>query len=166
MEIRQWRSFTTNEKWHRQCPQYKELPRLPKIKRRFQSEASNLRHGTITLESWKNFPYDPESIKLLEPSWDIASNPLPRLSRSLGSASYQLTPVEYFKRSGKRDSSQFTNFKYWNHWDNWCPNTLATARAQDVDKLLYSDYVPLTQEDLNLFKEKRKFMCYVFSTVL
>ena len=77
-----------------------------------------------------------------------------------------LTPIESFKRKIKQDSSQFTNFKEGKHWDTWRRNTLATARAQDVDNVLDPGCAPSTQEKKILFSEKLKFMHSVFSTTL
>ena len=96
----------------------------------------------------------------------MPSNPPPGLSVSLGSSSYQLAPVEAFRRSIKRDSGQFTNLKDAKDWDTWRKNTLATAIAQDVDNVLDLHYAPRNQEEIKIFKEKQKFMCYVFSTTL
>ena len=88
----------------------------------------------------------------------MPSNLPPRLSRSSGSTSFQLTHVKSFKRRIKQHSSQFTNFKDVKCWNTWRRNTLATARAQDADKVLDLDYAPLNQEDMNMFKEKKKFI--------
>ena len=132
------------------------------LKGDFPSEGNELRHKTITLQSWNNFTRDPESTKLLEPSGDMPSNPPLGLSGSLGSSSHQLTPVESFKRSIKIDSSQFINLKEGKHCDTWRMNALATSRDQDVDKVLDPYYTLLTQEDMNLFKENRR-LCTLFS---
>ena len=75
----------------------------------------------------------------------MPSNPSHGLSGSSGITSCQLTPVESFKRSIKLDSGQFTNLKDEKCWDAWQRNTLATARAQDVYKVLDSDYTTRNQ---------------------
>ena len=64
------------------------------------------------------------------------------------------SPVDSFKKSIKRDSGIFTNFKEGKYWENWHRNTLATARAQNAAELLNSDYCAVTTDDVNLFKEK------------
>ena len=73
---------------------------------------------------------------MLEATGDITSDPAPGFDKSSGSSTSQLTPVESFKRSIKRDLSQFSNFKEGKYWDKWRRNTLATSRAQDLDKVL------------------------------
>ena len=88
------------------------------------------------------------------------------LAGSSGSSSHQLTPVESFKRSVKRDSNQFTNFKEGKCWDTWRRNDIATSRAQHVNEILAPDYTPLTQEKRILFSEKNKCMHHVFFTTL
>ena len=89
---------------------------------------------------------DPSRKRHLESTVDITSNPTPGFAGSSGSSLHQLTLVESFKRSIKRDSSQFTNFKEVKCWDNWRRKTLITARSQDVDKVLDLDYTPLTHD--------------------
>ena len=87
-------------------------------------------------------------------------------ARSSGYSSHQLTPIESFKRRINRDSIQFFNFKEGKHWDTWRRNTIATARAQDMDKVLDPDCATLTQEEMSLFSETQKFIQSVFSTTL
>ena len=98
-------------------------------KRDWPEGASELRYNTIPIDDWEDFIRDPSSTRILEETGDITSNPPPGFAGSSKASSYQLTPVESFKRSIKRDSSQFTNFKEGKHWDTWRRNTLATARA-------------------------------------
>ena len=93
-------------------------------------------------------------------------NPLVELSRSSGSSSHQLTLVESFKRSIKRDSIQFKKFKEDKNWDTWQRSSLTAPRAQDVYKVLDPDYKILTQEYMSLFNEKHKFMYSLFSIIL
>lgn len=103
---------------------------------------------------------------MLTETGDITSNPPPGFPGSTKASSHQLTPVESFKRSIKRDSIQFTNFKEGKCWDTRRRNTLATARAQDIDDVLDLEHSPSTQEERNIFSEKQKFMYSVFSTTL
>ena len=76
---------------------------------------------------------------MLKFTGDVNSNPLPGLARSSGSSSHQLTLVESFKRTMKRESNLFSNFKEGKDWDTWRRNTLVTSKAQDVDKVLDPD---------------------------
>ena len=136
------------------------------LKEDFTSEPRDLRHDTIVPESWDHFRIFPQSTMLLQSSRDMTSNQPPELSGSSGSSSYQLTPVEAFRRSIKRDSVQFTNLKDTLHWDAWRKKSPATVRAPDFDKFLYLYYTPRNQEEINLFKEKQKFVFSVFSATL
>ena len=91
---------------------------------------------------------------MLESTGGMLPNPPSRLAGLSGSSSKQLTPVESFKRSIKRYSMQFNNFKEGKHWDTLRRNTLVTTRAQDVKNVLYLHCIPLTEEDVNSFDEK------------
>ena len=51
-------------------------------------------------------------------------------------------------------------------YDNWNRSTVAQARAQNVDDVLDSTYVPTTKEEIELFEEKKKFMYAVFKKTL
>ena len=128
--------------------------------------ASELRYNTISIDDWEDFIHNPTSTRMLAETGNTTSNPPPGFAGSSKASSRQLTPVESFKRSIKRDSSQFTNFKEGKYWDTWRRNALATARAQDIDDVLDPEHSPSTQEERNLFSEKQKFMCSVFSTTL
>ena len=52
------------------------------------------------------------------------------------------------------------------YWDTLNRNTLATTRAQDIAEVLNPDYRPVTDNDVNMFKEKHKFMHSVFDKTL
>ena len=80
----------------------------------FPSEASKFRHNTISRESHIDFKGSSIGTKILISSGDLSTNLSSGLAGSSGSSgrhSQQLTPVESFGRSVKRDSSHFTNFK-------------------------------------------------------
>ena len=133
-----------------------------KFKGNFTSNHRDLRFNTITIDYWEDFIRNLDRLRMLIFTGNITCNPPPELAASSRSCSHQLTPVESFKRSIKWYSSQFTNFKEGKYWDTWRRNTLATARAQDLDKVLDPDYAPLNQEEMKLFSEKQTFMHYVF----
>ena len=88
----------------------------------FPSEPHEFRRNETTRESHIKLKGSPESTKILQSSGDLSTNHPPGLSGSSGSSgrcSQQPIPVESFKRSIKRDSSNFTNFKEGKHWDAW-----------------------------------------------
>ena len=131
----------------------------------FPSEASIFRYNTITQESWINFVEHPNAKKLLLSTGDLTRNPPPGLGLPPNFRNSQ-TPAETFKKSIKRDATLFPTFKDGKFWDNWRRSTLAVARAQDVEEVLNHDYIPLTDPEIDLFTEKKKFMYSVFTSVL
>ena len=101
---------------------------------------------------------------MLESTGGVTPYPPPNLARSSENSSSQCTAVESFKRSVKRDYSQFVNFKEGNNWDAWRRSTLATARAQGVDNVLYLECTPLTSDGTSSVEEKNKPIQSVLAT--
>ena len=50
--------------------------------------------------------------------------------------------------------------------DNWRRHLVARARAQDVEDVLDVNKSPVTQEEKDLFAEKKIFICFVFERTL
>jgi hypothetical protein len=75
-------------------------------------------------------------------------------------------PVADFKRGIKRDPSQFPTLKDEKQLDNWDRTNQAQARAQGVEQILDSSYVPTTTEDTALFEVKQTYMFAVFEKTL
>ena len=130
------------------------------------SDPRDLRCNDIETGDWEAFVRDSVGTRMLAATGYITSNPPPVFTGSSGSSSRRLTPVESFKRSIKRDSNQFTNLKEGKYWCNWRSKTLATNRAQDADEVIDPNYMPSSQDNVELFEEKQKFVCSVFSTNL
>jgi hypothetical protein len=65
-----------------------------------------------------------------------------------------------FKRGIKRDPSVYTVLKdeLWN--DNWHRSFANQARSQDFSDGLDPTYLPITPEEVDLFQEKKKYVCY------
>ena len=76
------------------------------------------------------------------------------------------TQVEQFKKSIKRDKSDFTVLKDKKQFKSWHQNLIATAAAQDVEEVLDPNYTPSNEEETNLFNEKQKYMYLVAMTIL
>ena len=89
------------------------------VKGDFPSEERKLRCKTITLDDWENFIRYPHNTRFLESNGDMPPNSPPALAGSSGISLHQLTSIESFKLSVKRDSSQLKNFKEVNHWYTW-----------------------------------------------
>ena len=63
-----------------------------KVKAHFPYETRELRHNTITLGDWEDFIRDPNSTRLIEPTVDKPSNPVPGLAGSSVNSSFMLNP--------------------------------------------------------------------------
>ena len=75
-------------------------------------------------------------------------------------------PVSEFKRGIKRDINQYIVLKDGKQWDAWQRSTLAMARSQAVDEVFDSTCSPVSPRDIDLFKEKQKFVYAVFDKCL
>ena len=62
--------------------------------------------------------------------------------------------------------SRFATFKEGKHCDAWCRNTLATPRAHEIANVFNADHSPISEDEVNLFKEKQKCMHAVFDKTL
>ena len=107
----------------------------------------------------------PDDIALISLTGDITIAPPPKTGL-VCNFKFAYSPADFFKKCIKRDASLFTNFKEGKYWDAWSRNALATARAQDATEALNPDYSPVTAYEVNLFKEKQKFMHAVFDKKL
>ena len=104
----------------------------------------------------------------LDPNIAFTTNFGPAMPTNAASASANSTSktAAAFKKGIKRDPSLFLVLKEDNQWDSWKRNLIATARAQDVGEVLDPLYTPSTEEENELFDEKKKFMYSVFDRVL
>ena len=72
-----------------------------------------------------------------------------------------------FKKGIKRDPSQFKTLKRESDWDDWYAHIKVTAMAQGVEEVLNPTYLPVGNDDRELFNEKQKYLFQVLhSTVL
>ena len=74
--------------------------------------------------------------------------------------------LELFRKTIRRDPSQFKPFTDKRHWATWHLHFVATARAQDLQDILDSNYVPRTADDRAVFQAKQEYLYSVFVTVL
>ena len=123
------------------------------------------RFTSISREDWDIFVFYPDSIRLLNSSGDVTVQP-PSNLRSSNNPKPTYSSAESFRKSIKRDASLFTTFKDDKFWANQRRNTLATARAQDVDDIFNHQYMPRTVNNKDIFTKKQKFMYSVFMKVL
>jgi hypothetical protein len=66
---------------------------------------------------------------------------------SAASSTNARDPIVDFKRGIKRDTSQFPILKDEKQWDNWSRTHNAQARAQGVEEIMNTTYIPITAED-------------------
>ena len=75
--------------------------------------------------------------------------------------------ITSFKKGIKRDPSQFKTLKRESDWDDWYAHIKVTAMAQGVEEVLNPTYLPVGNDDRELFNEKQKYLFQVLhSTVL
>ena len=73
--------------------------------------------------------------------------------------------IKAFKKSMKREPSQFKTFSDKRYWATWHLQFVATAQAQDLDEITDASYVPSTQDEKELFNLKQKYLFSIFTTV-
>ena len=109
----------------------------------FPEELDDFSFTSITRKDCASFSEHPDGMALFIATGDVTSTPSPNSGLDENfKASY--SSAESFKKSIKRDADLFTAFKEGKYWDTWHNNTLATARAQGVAKVLNPDYFPVT----------------------
>ena len=74
--------------------------------------------------------------------------------------------ADHFRKSIKRDKSQYVTLREDKQWDKWQRSTIVTARSHNCKHIFDKDYVPKTTEDMETFGEKQTFMYVVFKEKL
>jgi hypothetical protein len=97
----------------------------------------------------------------------ISENPGKGLApASSGGNNNNRDAVADFKRGIKGDINLFPTLKQDKQWNVWQRATIAQAGAQDLSKVLDSNYIPVIPTDQALFQEKQKYMYAVFEPTL
>ena len=108
----------------------------------------------ITLQEFNKFrlsKYDPTGMK----AYTTNKTKTTKGNKVLNSA-------EIFKKTIKRDKSHYTILREDKQWDKWNRSTIATARTHDCDHVFDINFVPIGEEQQELFDEKQKFIYSVF----
>ena len=71
-----------------------------------------------------------------------------------------------FKKSVKKDKSQYPVFKDEKYWDNWNRSFIITAKSHDLSNILSHTYVPSTDEEKGLFQVQQEFTFSVLNDAL
>ena len=85
---------------------------------------------------------------------------------STSSSSSKFSKADLFRRGIKRDPTLFPTLKDEKRNDTWHRSFVIQARAQSVDVVLDSNYVPIANEDIELFAEQQKYVYAVLETTV
>ena len=92
-----------------------------------------------------------------------------RLSKNTSSSvpsSNRIDTVQDFRKGIKRDKSHYAKLRDERFWDDWKRKTEATVSAHGCDDVIDITYNPSSPSEIDLFKEKKKFMYDVFNDIL
>ena len=92
-----------------------------------------------------------------------------RLSKNPSSSvpsSNRIDTVQDFRKGIKRDKSHYAKLRDERFWDDWKRKTEATVSAHGCDDVIDITYNPSSPSEIDLFKEKKKFMYDVFNDIL
>ena len=130
----------------------------------YNQELGNNEYLDLTEEDFNT--YRVESYNPDDPHKPFKSTATSSASRKGKPTSNNRPPAEDFKKSIKRNKSDYTVLTQDKQWDDWLRSTRATAATHDCDEVLNSTYKPKGQENIDLFEEKQKFMYSVFDKCL
>ena len=123
----------------------------------------NEERGITDYTTISNDDFNSYRIAIFDPGATLSAPSLPS-TRKLPNSSRP--PVQEFKKTIKRDKSNYIPLTEDKQWDSWRRSTIATARIHDCEEILDPNYKPSTPEEKELFDEKQKFMYAVFETYL
>jgi hypothetical protein len=105
----------------------------------------------ITQSSFDHFKISPanKASHQSQPSMPTSSQQNPSTS-----SSYDTSSTQMFCCKIKADLTLFPVLKDEKYHDLWHCSFATQARAQDVSEVLDSTYIPVTQDEINLFSEK------------
>ena len=90
----------------------------------------------------------------------------PHKNNNISATTNKNREVDYFKKSIKRDKTQYSIFRQDWQWDSWKRNTVSTAKTHGCEDVLDPNYSPRTKDEKELFIEKQKFMYCVLQEKL
>jgi hypothetical protein len=111
--------------------------------------------------------YDPDApLRSITRPTTTSSVPYPVSLSTLATSSSKYTPADEFLRGVKRDKMHSLNLKDEKQWDKWKRATISTIYAHGYDNIISPAYIPMTPNDINLFREQNKFMYDVFLAIM
>ena len=120
---------------------------------------------SVTADDFNAFRVGPDLAALRLGPQIAPVAPATRATSSAASAPSR-SAAEIFRRGIKRDSTLFPTLKDEKFNDEWHRAFFNQARAQGVDKVLDANYVPSTQEDIDLFAEQQKYVYAVLASTV
>ena len=132
-------------------------------------KGEDFRLKDIGTASFEDFKLSPACAQIQYSQGDMTKTPPANLSSAHLSAAFQpkaFALAESFKKGIKRDSTIFNPFKEGKRWDTFRRHLKATAMAQHAAEVLDIAHQPTTEEEKDLFAEKKKFMHLVFERTL
>jgi len=115
----------------------------------------------LTIEEFDAFRIEPVRIFVRNPE-TLAAPGVPTVSPAPRAPS--LSAAAQFKRGIKRDPSVFPTLKDESLNDAWHRSFVNQARAQDVEEVLNEDFKPATEDEKELFEEKKKYVYAVLES--
>ena len=83
-----------------------------------------------------------------------------------GAARSPPSPLAEWKKGVKRDMTLYIELKQDKEWDRWNTRLRATARTQEVDRVLDPNFSPRDAEDRALFEAQQNYMYAVFERTM
>ena len=71
-----------------------------------------------------------------------------------------------FRKTVKRDKTQYLPLKDDQHWDSWNRSFIATAKVHGLHNIIDHNYAPQTADDRALFSAQQEFMFSVLNDIL
>jgi hypothetical protein len=110
----------------------------------------------VTQVQFDDFRASPEL--LLQTLTISPTTATPAATAPVSSGASKYSAADMFRRGIKRDPSLFPTLKDERFNDHWHRSFEIQARAQDVYHVLDGKFKPVSQEDKELFEEKKKYM--------
>ena len=101
------------------------------------------------------------------PSLGYTSTPIQGATAGRPGATRSLpSPLAEWKKGVKRDMTLYIELRQDKEWDRWNTRLCATARTQEVDRVLDPNFSPRDAEDRGLFEAQQNYMYAVFERTL
>ena len=110
--------------------------------------------------------FDYFRVKFYNPNAPISRTTTSTSTTTSATTPFTRNPANEFRKSVKRDKTQYSALKTEKQWDSWKRSTIATARAHGCEDIFDPGYTPKSGDDHDIFQEKQKFIYSVFEEML